>query len=51
MGKTSAEVKNRYNAKTYERITIVVKKDIAPQLKEYIANKGLNMSEYIKSLI
>ena len=51
MGKTSSAVKNRYNAKVYDRITIVVKKSSTPKLKERAASKGLTMSGYIKGLI
>ena len=51
MGKTSSEVKNRYNAKTYDRVTIVIKKDVAPKVKERAAEKGETVSGYIKRLI
>lgn len=51
MGKTSSAVKNKYNAKAYDRITIVVKKSAAPKIREHIESQGLKMSEYIKKLI
>ena len=38
---TSSEVKNRYNTKTYDRITVSVKKDIAKRYKEKCDRLGL----------
>lgn len=38
---TSSEVKNRYNAKTYKRFTVSVKKDIAEQFEEKLKEKGI----------
>lgn len=40
MGKTSAEVKNRYNKKTYDRIEIVVLKGEKDKLKQFAKDKG-----------
>ena len=51
MGKTSSEVKNRYNAKAYDRITIVVRKADMPFVKKRATDNGEKMSEYIKRLI
>ena len=51
MGKTSWQVKNKYNAKAYERVTIVIKKEQMPKVKEHALNRAKNMSEYIKRLI
>lgn len=51
MGKTSAAVKNRYNAKTYDRIVFVIKKEATPAVKERAASLGLTMGGYIKKLI
>jgi len=51
MAKTSSAVKNKYNAKAYDRITIVIKKTDMPRLKEYVESKGMTMSGYIKELI
>lgn len=50
MGKTSSAVKNKYNAKAYDRITIVVKKESTPKIKERAEQDG-GMSKYIKKLI
>ena len=51
MSKTSSAVKNRYNAKVYDRVTIVIKKDAMPKVKERAAEKDKDMSKYIKRLI
>lgn len=51
MGKTSSTVKNRYNAKAYDRITIVVKKSATERLKEHAQNTSGSVSAYIKKLI
>jgi len=51
MSKTSWQVKNKYNAKAYDRVTIVIKKDIMPTVKAHALSKAKNMSEYIKALI
>lgn len=51
MGKTSSAVKNKYNAKAYDRVTIVIKKDATPKVKERAAEKDKSMSAYIKRLI
>ena len=51
MGKTSAAVKNRYNAKAYDRVTIVIKKDAAPKVKEHALRQAKSVGEYIKRLI
>ncbi len=47
MGKTTAAVKNRYNAKTYDRIEIVVKKGKKDIIKEHATAQGESVNEYI----
>lgn len=39
--KTSSEVKNRYNAKTYKRFTVSVKKEIAEQFEKKLEDEGI----------
>lgn len=51
MGKTSWQVKNKYNAKAYDRVTVAFKKADMEKIKKYIENQGLTMSGYIKKLI
>ena len=40
--KTSSEVKNRYNAKTYKRFTVSVKKDLADAFEKKLKEKGID---------
>ena len=47
MGKTSAAVKNKYAAKTYDRITILVPKG----QKDIIKQKHQSVNAYINKLI
>ena len=41
MGKTSSEVKRRYNDKTYRRFTVSVKKDLAEQFVKKLKEDGI----------
>ncbi len=45
MGKTSAAVKNRYNAKTYDHINVLVKKGEKERYKKIAEEKGLSLSQ------
>ncbi len=49
--KTSSEVKNRYNAKVYDRVTVCVPKDIAKAFKEKCKACGVSQAEIIKNAI
>jgi hypothetical protein len=51
MSKTSWQVKNKYNAKAYDRLTIVVRKEDTKNFKDYVTAKGETISGYIKRLI
>ena len=48
---TSAAVKNRYNAKAYDRITIVVKKGDKGIIKSRADELGLSVIEYVTRMI
>lgn len=48
---TSSKVKNRYNTKTYDRITVSLKKDIAKRYKEKCDRIGITRSEPIHNAI
>ena len=50
-GKTSAAAKNRYNAKAYDRITLLLPKGSKEQLAEAARAKGQSVNSYITSLI
>lgn len=40
MGKTSSAVKNRWNAKTYDRICVTVPKGYGDKLKDFCKEQG-----------
>ncbi|GHU46836.1 hypothetical protein FACS1894120_4310 [Clostridia bacterium] len=42
---TSSTVKNRYNAKTYDRITVNVKKEVAEKFKKKCEERGEPFSQ------
>lgn len=48
---TSSSVKNRYNAKTYERITVSVRKEKAKAYKVKCVEKGISFSEPLHNAI
>ncbi len=47
MGKTSSTVKNRYNAKAYDRIEIVVPKGQKDIIKAHAASIGESVNAFI----
>jgi preprotein translocase subunit Sss1 len=52
MGKTSAEVKNRWNEKNYDRITIMAKKGKKEDWSKIAKQKGFKgLSGYIISCV
>ena len=51
MGKTSATVKNRYNAKAYDRIQLVVPKGIKQAIEEHAKSKGESINGLINALL
>lgn len=52
MSKTSAAVKNRYNSKNYDRISVVVPKGDKERITNQANSKGYaSVSEYIRHLI
>ena len=44
MGKTSSAVKDRYNAKAYDSLTVRVPKGMKDRLKEKCESKGISMN-------
>lgn len=50
-GKTSAAAKNRYNAKTYDRITLLVPKGSKERITQAAREKGESVNSYITGLI
>jgi len=49
--RTSAAVKNKYNAKTYDRIEIVVPKGEKTELKAYAEKNGESLNGFINRAI
>lgn len=51
MGKTSAAVKNRYNAKAYDRIVLAVPKGKKEIWQAHAANRGMSLTKLITTLV
>ena len=51
MGKTSSAVKNKYKAKTYDRIEIVVPKGQKEELQAYAASIGESLNAFVNRAI
>lgn len=51
MGKTSAAVKNRYNDKAYDRITIVGPKGQKQIIKEFAEARGESVNSFVQKAI
>lgn len=51
MGKTSAAVKNRYNAKAYDNIRLITKKGTKDDIQAIAQAQGLSLNGYIKKAI
>ena len=51
MGRTSSEVKNRYNKKTYKAFNILIKPELFERLEEYRNERGLSRSQFLQLAI
>lgn len=51
MGKTSSTVKNRYNAKTYDRIQVVVPKGRKAAIEAHAKQKGESVNGLVNALL
>ena len=51
MGKTSAAVKNKYAAKAYDRLQIIVKKGKKSELQAVADKNGDSLNAYIKKAV
>ncbi|MCR5143046.1 MAG: antitoxin [Ruminococcus sp.] len=51
MGKTSTASKNKYNAKAYDQLRIIVKKGEKEQIKAHAERQGLSLNGYVNKLI
>ncbi len=50
-GRTSAASHNKYNAKAYDRVNLVVPKGQKEQIQEYAQERGMSLNGYINNLI
>ena len=51
IGKTSAEVKNRYNAKVYDRLNIIVPKGKRDIVKAHADQRGESLNGFVNRAI
>ena len=51
MGKTSSQVKNRWNAEHYTRITDCVSKEDGEKFKEKCKREGLTQADILKEAV
>ena len=51
MGKTSTASKNKYNAKAYDQLRVIVKKGDKDKIKAHAESLGLSLNAYINKLI
>ena len=51
MGKTSATVKNRYNAKVYDRVSIMLPKGRKQAVEAHAKSKGESVNSLVNGLI
>ena len=51
MGKTSAAVKNRYAAKAYDRIQLVVEKGKKDEIKAFAESRGYTVNGFVNEAI
>ena len=51
MGRTPSAVKNRYNAKAYDRLGITVKKGQKAEIQAHATAQGKSLNGYIVDLI
>jgi predicted DNA-binding protein len=51
MGKTSSKVKERYNAKVYDKITVRLPKELVASFKAKCAAEGTSQAQIIREAI
>ena len=51
VGKASTRAQNKYNAKAYDRINLLVKKGQREKIKAHAESKGMSLNGYINELI
>ena len=51
MGRTSTEVKARYNKKTYKQFNVQIKPELYERITNYCAEKQISRSEFLTAAI
>ena len=51
MGKSSTKAKNKYNSKSYDRISVIVKKGIKDEWKSEAEKQGLSLNAFIEQAV
>ena len=51
MGKTSSTVKNRYNAKAYDRLAIIIPKGQKQAVEAHAQSKGQSVNGLVNALL
>lgn len=51
MGKSSTKAKNKYNAKSYDRISVTVKKGVKDDWKSKAEKQGLSLNAFIEEAV
>ena len=51
MGRTSTEVKRRYNAKTYTSWSLVLRNEVFDKIEQIREETGLSRAEFLKMLV
>lgn len=51
MGKSQTTAKNKYNAKSYDRISVTVKKGVKDEWKSEAEKQGLSLNAFIEQAV
>ena len=51
MGKSQTKAKNKYNAKSYDRISVTVKKGVKDEWKSEAEKQGLSLNAFIEQAV
>lgn len=51
MGKTSSKVKNRYNAKAYDRVLLAIPKGLKAEWKARAEENGESLTKFIMNAV
>lgn len=51
MGRTSSEVKNRYNDKTYDRVVLAIPKGLKAKWKAQAEDNDMSLTRYIMEAV